>query len=200
MTELWLVRHSLSVANVEGWVTGCGKVELTVEGERQAIAMGEWLSDEFKFIPDLFITSAMRRAIQTAKLLNLQLEAIEYPELNETDAGDASYWKRSDFDNKYADFWEPFDEKRPFPGGESHMDLYERVIKKTREVISSSTSGDRVLMVAHAGTISSIFHHAYSVPMRHFSKFLVRNGSLSILRYQDFDIPPDLLLYDQVPL
>ena len=199
MIELWLVRHGTSSANVEKWVTGCKDVPLTEEGELQASSLGKWLSNHWGFEPDVYVTSTMKRAVDTADLLNIPSTPERYAELNETDAGDVSYWKRDDFDAKFPDFWSPFDENRPFPGGESHKDLYDRVIFCMQSIINKSPKNARILVVAHAGTISSIFHHAYNVPMKHFSKFVVDNGSLSVLRYIDYHTPPELVIYNQMP-
>ena len=199
MVELWLVRHAHSVANQEGWVTGCEEVEITDIGVRQAKKMGVWLREGHCLKPDIYVTSSMRRAIQTANLLGFHDDYKAYPELNETDAGDVSYWKRSVFDEKFRGFWEQFDENRRFPGGESHRDLFDRVIQKTGDILNFAEPDSKVLMVVHAGTISSIFHHAYGVPLKYFSRFVVRNCSLSILRYEQFGEPPALILYDQIP-
>ncbi len=199
MFELWLVRHGISNGNIEGWVTGDTEVPLTEEGKYQAKTLGKWLTNSWGFEPDIFVTSTMVRAIQTAELLGINGSPVRYADLNETDAGDVSFWKRERFDAEHPDFWEPFDAVRPFPGGESHMDLYDRVTRCMRKIASESHHGSKVLLVSHGGTISSIFHHAYNVPMSYFSKFVVDNGSLSILKYTDFDTPPELIAYNEMP-
>lgn len=80
----------MTLANVEKWVT------LTDEGESQARSLEKWLTSYWNFEPDICITSTMKRAIDTVNLLNISIIAERYAELNETDAGDVSYWKRDD--------------------------------------------------------------------------------------------------------
>ena len=131
----------------------------------------------------------MRRAIETAALLEMPIPPIRAKDLNETDAGDVAMWPRVVFDAQFADFWSPFDPARPFPGGESHMDLYHRVNQYTAALLGGLGEEDKMLMVAHGGTISSIFHQAFNVPMIQFSRFKAQNASLSILRFRRSEAP-----------
>lgn len=193
--ELWFVRHGEAENNRSHLVTGGEADPLTEEGRLQAGSMGAYLRNKLNFQPDLTVTSNMVRTWQT-------LEAMDYPcagerlkELNETDAGSVSYWKRDRFDAEYADFWSPFDPRRPFPDGESHQDMYERVNACMDRLVSSCRKG-RILMVAHGGTLSSIMHRAYNVPLEHFSRFVVGNASLTILRFSEKGAPPHLLAFN----
>jgi probable phosphoglycerate mutase len=198
MKELWLIRHGESEGNINRWVTGCEDLLLTDNGINQAKALGKWIKASNP-APDLLLSSGMRRAVDTALHMALEIEPVIYPELNETDAGEVSYWLREEFDEQFPEFWDPFDEMRPFPGGESHQQLYERVNECTNRILGSQHDESLVMMVAHAGTISSIMHYAYNVPMKYFSRFVVDNGSVTILRYFDNSSPPQLVMYNQRP-
>jgi broad specificity phosphatase PhoE len=199
MPELWLVRHGQSEGNVRRAVTGLASDLLTDYGRSQVTRTASWLKGQMGLAPDYFFSSTMRRAVETAELLNMPFDFSELPALNETDAGEVSNWKRSDFDNVYDDFWSSFDPARQFPGGESHMDLYHRVNSCVDNIIAKANEGDRILMAVHGGTISSIFHKAFSVPMKHFSKFVVGNASLSILSYSSISSVPDLKAFNLQP-
>ena len=199
MPELWLVRHGEFVGNVENLVTGHASDPLTDRGRDQARALGEWMSANYCCEFELAICSTMTRAIETAELLRISDNFEKNSNLNETDAGDVSSLKREVFDRTHKDFWKPFDPYRPFPGGESHMDLYTRVVKSTIEMLNSLDEHSKILMVAHAGTISSIFHNAYNVPMEYFSRFKVSNASLTILNYDEICESPELICFNATP-
>jgi broad specificity phosphatase PhoE len=199
MPELWLIRHGQSEGNVRRAVTGLASDPLTEYGRSQVTDTANWLKGQLGLEPDYFFSSTMRRAVETAELLSMSCDFSALSELNETDAGEVSNWKRRDFDDVYDDFWSPFDPTRKFPSGESHMELYQRVNNCVDNIIARAEEGDRILMAVHGGTISSIFHKAFSVPMKHFSKFVVGNASLSILSYSSISSVPDLKAFNLQP-
>ena len=196
MPELWLIRHAESTANVKKLVTGDASSPLTSYGEKQAHLLGCFLKKYLPFSPSKIITSCMDRATQTAKILNLSDSIESFSELNELDAGTASNEARIEFDRKNPDFWNSFDPYRQFPNGESHMDLYYRVNKCVDHLLSEADAEEKLVMVVHAGTISSIFHKAYNIPMKYFSRFVTKNASISAIKYNKEKTVPELLFFN----
>ena len=200
MSELWLVRHGESLANINHEVTGSLHSPLTENGRSQARNLGSFLRNKLQLTPTKLITSSMTRAIETSELLDYSLPILKLPDLNETDAGKVATWRRKDFDEKFSDFWTPFDPHRKFPGGESHMDLYRRVTDCTQDILTRAAPDDKILIVAHQGTVSAIMHHYYNVPMNNFSRFTTSNGSVSVLKFQNLKPQPQLLYFNLRPL
>jgi 2,3-bisphosphoglycerate-dependent phosphoglycerate mutase len=65
--RLVLLRHGESTWNAKGLFTGWVDVELSEQGEREAVRGGELLSER-GVLPDLVHTSVLRRAIRTAEI------------------------------------------------------------------------------------------------------------------------------------
>lgn len=87
MTELYLVRHGETAENVAGILQGHLPGTLTPAGRAQAVALREQLAGcHF----DVMLTSDLRRAADTARLLNatLGLPLVTLPLLRERDWGE----------------------------------------------------------------------------------------------------------------
>lgn len=67
MRTLILLRHGQSTWNLEGLFTGWVDVDLSAEGEREAVEGGAMLL-EHGLLPDVVHTSVQKRAIRTAEL------------------------------------------------------------------------------------------------------------------------------------
>lgn len=83
--EIWLIRHGESAWNVTGQHTGQTDIELSPEGERQAISLGEQLAGR-SF--DLVLVSPMKRAMTTCRLAGYLDGAEPVPDLVERSYGD----------------------------------------------------------------------------------------------------------------
>src|ERR1700759_5508965 len=73
MSTLVLLRHGESIWNARNLFTGWVDVDLTEQGEEEAVAGGQLLAEAGIF-PDVLHTSVLRRAIRTSYLA---LEACE---------------------------------------------------------------------------------------------------------------------------
>ncbi len=67
MSKLILIRHGQSTWNLEGLFTGWIDIDLTDQGEKEAIRAGQLLK-EAGIHPDVCYTSVLKRAIRTAEL------------------------------------------------------------------------------------------------------------------------------------
>lgn len=88
---LVLVRHGESTANAEGTFTGSRDVDLSPRGEQQSHDAAALLAAE-GIVPDVVITSRMRRARRTAAAMLADLDDVSAPvlatwRLNERDYG-----------------------------------------------------------------------------------------------------------------
>lgn len=83
-TALWLIRHGETAWSKSGRHTGRTDVELTEHGERQALALRDVLGG---VQPALVLSSPRIRALRTAELAGLRVDAID-DDLAEWDYGD----------------------------------------------------------------------------------------------------------------
>jgi 2,3-bisphosphoglycerate-dependent phosphoglycerate mutase len=78
MPTLILLRHGQSEWNLAGLFTGWIDVDLSEQGEREAVAAGELLRDE-GLLPDVVHTSVQKRAIRTAEITLSVLDRLWIP-------------------------------------------------------------------------------------------------------------------------
>ncbi|TIN81814.1 MAG: 2,3-bisphosphoglycerate-dependent phosphoglycerate mutase, partial [Mesorhizobium sp.] len=131
---LVLVRHGQSEWNLKNLFTGWRDVDLTDQGNAEALAAGEKLKARgLKF--DIAYTSALKRAQKTCQhILDVvgqsKLETVRDQALNERDYGDLSGLNKDDARKKWGEeqvhIWRRSYDVSP-PGGESLKDTGARV-------------------------------------------------------------------------
>lgn len=104
---LILLRHGQSAWNQSGQFTGWVDVDLTDQGEREAVRGGQLLADH-DLRPDVLHTSLLRRAIRTANLALRECERLWVPvrrswRLNERHYGDLQGRSKSGTREQYGD-------------------------------------------------------------------------------------------------
>jgi broad specificity phosphatase PhoE len=82
--EIWLIRHGETEWSKSGQHTGRTDIALTSHGEEQAAALAPMLA---KVSPALVLSSPRHRALQTAELAGVTVDAVD-PDLAEWDYGD----------------------------------------------------------------------------------------------------------------
>ncbi len=89
MAHLYLIRHGETAFNVQQRICGRTDVDLNENGIRQAAEAGRFFIDR-QTKPDVILCSPLRRAAQTADILNQNLHApiVYLPDLQEIDCGD----------------------------------------------------------------------------------------------------------------
>lgn len=161
---LILVRHGESEWNLKNLFTGWRNPDLTEKGVSEARATGDKLKAK-GLAPDLFYTSALRRAQHT---LDLILEAMgivnvtitRNQALNERDYGDLSGLNKDDARAKWGEeqvlVWRrSFDV--PPPGGESLKDTAARTLPYYEaEILPKLQAGKTVLVAAHGNSLRAL--------------------------------------------
>jgi broad specificity phosphatase PhoE len=140
--------HSTTVDNERGFATGWLPGELSEEGRRLSLELGERRSDV-----DVIFSSDLRRAVETVeiafagrdipRLVDRRLRECDYGELNGAPVDSLAPRRQ------YVD--------RPFPGGQSYRD----VLEQTREFLAevrSQYDGRKVLVVAHSANRWALKH------------------------------------------
>lgn len=152
--KITFIRHAESVANAED-ILAEDSVELTLNGIKQAEKVAHRLKDDGF---DVVISSPIRRAFDTAKII---AETIKAPIILEELLAEKSYGSLSgkpinevnaekENMSNLRDLTYGFDYR--FWGGESGLDIKERIIKFTKKV-KSEYGEKKVLAVSHGGII-----------------------------------------------
>ncbi len=158
MIELVYETHSITVDNERGTATGWLPGELSPAGREGARELGDRRRNDG--IAAVF-TSDLRRAVETAELAfpERAIPIHHDARLRECDYGELNGAPREEIE---AIRLECID--RPFPGGESYMD----VVRRTREFLADllrEHSGRRVLVIAHSANRWAIEHLLTAKPL-----------------------------------
>ncbi|WP_297112286.1 2,3-bisphosphoglycerate-dependent phosphoglycerate mutase [uncultured Devosia sp.] len=161
---LILVRHGQSEWNLKNLFTGWRNPNLTEKGEGEARATGKALKTA-GFVPDLYYTSALRRAQHT---LDLMLEEMGIDNvtitrniaLNERDYGDLAGLNKDDAREKWGEeqvhIWRRSYDVPP-PGGESLKDTAARTLPYYEaEILPQLKAGKTVLVAAHGNSLRAL--------------------------------------------
>ena len=161
---LILVRHGQSDWNLKNLFTGWRNPDLTEQGIGEARATGKKLKAA-GYTPDVWFTSALRRAQHTLDLILEELGITEVTItrsklLNERDYGDLSGLNKDDARKKWGEeqvlIWRRSYDVPP-PGGESLKDTAARTLPFYRARIEPMVvAGKTILVAAHGNSLRSI--------------------------------------------
>ncbi|NPC92105.1 histidine phosphatase family protein [Bacillus sp. WMMC1349] len=146
MTAICLIRHGETDWNAQGRLQGRTDIPLNETGKRQAKETGECLKGTSW---DLIITSPLKRAKETAEIINqyLHIDIIEMEDFIERNYGDAEGMAFADRMKLYPD--------KNYPNQETKEDLAERLIAGI-EKISEQYPNQKILLVAHGAAIHTL--------------------------------------------
>lgn len=185
MIKLYLVRHGETDGNVQQWYQGSTDVPLNARG----IAQAKCLSQFLEHVPfDGIYSSTLQRARRTAELVaqphGLAVQA--YDELREINFG---VWEGHTY-QEIVDGWpgeiEAFydsDGKLPAHGGESFLQVEQRITAKTKEILSHHKDGDTVLIASHGASIRCLLFGLLGLDMKRIWCFQQYNTAFNIIDY-----------------
>lgn len=161
---LILVRHGQSEWNLKNLFTGWRNPDLTEKGIEEARATGRKLKAA-GLTPDVYFTSALRRAQHTLDLILEELGVVDVVitrnhKLNERDYGDLSGLNKDDAREKWGEeqvhIWRRSYDVPP-PGGESLKDTAARALPYYEaEIQPLVTAGKTVLVAAHGNSLRAM--------------------------------------------
>ncbi|HEV7718985.1 MAG TPA: 2,3-bisphosphoglycerate-dependent phosphoglycerate mutase [Arsenicitalea sp.] len=161
---LILVRHGESEWNLKNLFTGWKNPDLTEKGIAEAHAAGVLLKER-GLVPEVFYTSALKRAQHTLDLILDELGILNVTitrnvALNERDYGDLSGLNKDDARKKWGEeqvlIWRRSYDVPP-PGGESLKDTAARTLPYYKaEIEPKVAAGQTVLVAAHGNSLRAL--------------------------------------------
>lgn len=180
-TELVIVRHGQTAANIAGLLVGRQDVLLTDLGHEQAKrAAGEVATLQ----PDALVSSPLQRARQTAK--PIAERTLLFPEVEEEIAefgfGDFEGWTEKDALDRHPHLrplitGEAHPDER-WPNGESGSGFVARVFDGISRIVADHPD-QRVVVVTHGGVLGSWVARMAESGATSFFPYLVHNCSIS---------------------
>lgn len=183
-TELILVRHGQTAANINGLLVGRQDVLLTELGHRQAERAAEHVE---RMQPEALVTSPLQRTRQTAAPIAARTSLLPKIEddIAEFSFGDLEGWSEHEVLNVHPHL-RPLirGEAHPdesWPNGESGTTFLSRVFAGLGRIVAEHPDS-RVVVVTHGGVIGSFVARMASETQTSFFPYLVGNCSISAFR------------------
>lgn len=180
-TELFLVRHGQTPANVAHLLVGSTDIPLDELGERQAFQVGKRFAD---IDIDAIVTSPRGRARRTAEAIAAVTgnEPLVVPGLSEIDFGQIEgltiHQVLEQFPELQFHLEDLHDMELTWPGGESRRGFVERIMATFLGLIDRY-EGQRVAVVCHGGVIGSFYAQLERGPINDLVRYAVANCSVS---------------------
>ncbi|CCF02220.1 Phosphoglycerate mutase family [Streptococcus macedonicus ACA-DC 198] len=181
----YVMRHGQTRFNLQGRIQGACDSPLTELGIEQAKSARQHFKEEGITFTRVY-SSTQERACDTAELATERTNYIRLKGLKEMDFG--SYEAHQEYLNPplhredglgYRDYFMDY-------GGESNVQVYERIAKTIREVLEQSSDEDQLLFVSHGAAITQFYRHATLNPL--VPKKRLANCAIFKMTYDGKDI------------
>lgn len=188
--EIYFVRHGQTIWNVEKRFQGLSDSPLTELGITQAKLLGEKLKN-IKF--DKFYSTSLKRAYDTANYIkgNRKQKVEIFDDFVEISMGDMEGIKQEDFKKLYPEqvknfFFNQLEYNPSSFGGESFLEVRERVIRGLNKFIELNKNYERVLVVSHGATLKTLLHYISGKDISTLSdEAIPKNTSYTIVKYEN---------------
>ncbi len=196
-TRILLIRHGATVLSAEDRFAGSTDVELSEEGRRQAITLGERLAD----LPlDAVYASPMKRTRDTGRLVSgpRRVEPTVDAGLREIDHGRWEGLARKEVEAQFGDEYANW-EQDPFTfapeRGESGLSVLARALPVVRAIVLRHPD-QTVAIVSHKATIRLLLSSFLGIDARGYRDRLDQAPAcLNILDFRD-PVRARLMLYN----
>ena len=186
-TRLYLVRHGATQLTAEDRFSGDIGVDLSDEGRRQAVRLGERLRDEGI---DAVYSSPLSRTMETARLVvgDRGLPIAPRDGLREISHGHWEGLTRREVEARHAEEYAAWEED-PFTfapaGGESGVAVLARALPVLRDIVTAHP-GCRVVVVSHKATIRLLLSSLLGIDARGYRDRLDQAPAcLNVLDFRD---------------
>lgn len=196
-TRLYLIRHGETTLSAEDRFAGATDVDLSDEGRRQAMCLGERLATEKV---DAVYASPMRRTRDTAQQVAGPhgLEVGIEPGLREIDHGRWEGLTRKEVESTFASEYAQWEED-PFTfapeGGENGLAVMARALPVLRSIVLRHPGGN-VAIVSHKATLRLVMCSLLGIDARGYRDRLDQAPAcLNVLDFKDA-VRARLMLYN----
>lgn len=185
MIKLYLVRHGETDGNVNQWYQGSTDIPLNARGMEQAACLSRFWQDVHI---DGIYSSTLSRARKTAEIIAKphDLPVTSYDELQEVNFGVWEGHTYKEIQQQWPGEIEAFyDSKGTMRarGGESFIDVRDRIVPKTREILGNHTDGDTVVIVSHGAAIRCLLFGLLGLDMGRIWCFQQFNTAFNVIEY-----------------
>jgi 2,3-bisphosphoglycerate-dependent phosphoglycerate mutase len=185
-TKLILVRHGQTAWNVAGKRQGHLDSALTRAGIAQAKALARRLAQETFHV---VYSSDLGRAVETAKIIAAVTchEVITDERLRERHLGIFQGLTSDEIRQRYPEEYHLHRTLGPdyvIPGGESVPQQVERNMAYLSATAERHV-GETIVVVTHAGVLSGLLRHTFSLPFSAPRRFEFLNASLNVFNYEE---------------
>ncbi len=183
---MYIIRHGISVGNVNEWFYGHTDLPLTEEGKKELATQRE--SGMYPSHEDaLCFTSGMRRTEETFTAIFGDVEHGKIPHLMEINFGDYECKKYDELiDEEHFLKWNEDESGRTqFPNGESRNDFDKRVRNGLNTLIDQFKGTEKVIAVIHGGVISKIFEFLFPEEKKTEWDFLPLPGYGYVIEFEN---------------
>lgn len=165
--DLLLARHGQTDHNASDTVQGHMEVELNETGRDQSVELGSRIDTLVEEI-DAVYSSDLKRAKQTAQLAFDGRDVTYDERLRGIDFGDVEGNDLDRFLRNNPDYSinAPNSVYRPFPGGESIMQAYDRVKGCLEDIVESHADDATVVILTHSTSILCVQSFIEDIPIR----------------------------------
>ena len=182
MAKLLLVRHGNTKLNSAQRFWGHTDIELSADGTKQAEQLRDRLAVE-KI--DAIYASNLSRAIATAEIIASRHRStvITCAELKEINFGLAEGLTFDEINQRFPELAKSLADRRirpQFPGGESSVELNQRV-RKFLPKLEKHTPEETILVVAHSGTLRLLICNLLGIELQHWRQIRLDLASLTIV-------------------
>jgi len=188
MANLILLRHGQSTWNLENRFTGTVDVDLTLQGQLEAVEAARLLQP---YRIDVAYSSLLKRAMQTLEIIlrnnDLEIPIVQDASLNERDYGDLQGLNKTEVADKYGadqvNLWRRSFRAQP-PNGESLKNTFERVVPYYQgEIEPVLRGGKSILIVAHGNSLRALMMYLENLDEQQITKVDIATG---VPRVYDF--------------
>lgn len=176
--KIYVTRHGETVWNFENRLCGSTDIELTPKGIGQAQALAKTLGGRGI---EAIIASPLKRARQTAQIL---AQAIGLPVQTDARLQEQNYGQlEGQSCNKPAYIQQKYQICRKMPGGESPMQMAQRIYNALDEIIAKY-QGKTVLLVCHGSAARVLNTYFEDMTQQEFEAFYTDNCEL-----REYELP-----------
>ena len=185
-TNVLLVRHGQTAANVEALYSGWSEVDLSDVGRMQARRLSEKLAS----VPVRAVySSPLQRTLATAVTVAEPhgLEVSTVGDFIEINLGDWEGLYSHEIRQRWPDLWKQ-SQKDPsdlaLPNGETFCQVAVRAVRAF-EVVVADSKGSHVVIVTHDAIVRILAAYVLGVPNSIYRRLEIENASLTWIRIAD---------------